>query len=107
MNTDKINEVSFQIIMNAGDARSTAMESLAEAKKGDIDKAKKLIKEARNQINNAHQYQTSLINAEANGEKNEINVLLIHSQDHLMNAMTVLDLAEEFIDLYDKFYAKL
>ena len=107
MNTDQINEVSFQIIMNAGDARSTAMESLAEAKKGDIDKAKKLIKEARNQINNAHQYQTSLINAVANGEKNEINVLLIHSQDHLMNAMTVLDLAEEFIDLYDIVYEKL
>ena len=32
---------------------------------------------------------------------NEISVLLIHSQDHLMNGMTVLDKAEEFINLYE------
>ena len=82
MNTDKINEVSFQIIMSAGDARSTAMESLAEAKKGEIDKAKELIKEARNQINNAHQYQTSLINAEANDLANESIKHLSHSFHH-------------------------
>ncbi|MEI3234781.1 MAG: PTS lactose/cellobiose transporter subunit IIA [Intestinibacter bartlettii] len=25
----------------------------------------------------------------------------MHSQDHLMNGMTVLDMAEEFINLYE------
>lgn len=106
MNMYEMNEISFQIIVRAGEARSIAMESLAVAKTGDIDGASRLLKEARNEIHNAHQYQTSLINAEANGEKNEINVLLVHSQDHLMNAMTVLDLAEEFINLYEVVYNK-
>lgn len=101
MNKDEIYEVSFQIIMNSGEARSMAMESIAESKKGNIEDARKLLASAREEINKAHKYQTSLIQAEANGEENNINVLLIHSQDHLMNAMVILDLAGEFIDLYD------
>ncbi|HCW36206.1 MAG TPA: PTS cellobiose transporter subunit IIA, partial [Staphylococcus sp.] len=32
--------------------------------------------------------------------ESELNLLLIHSQDHLMNAITVKDLANEMIDLY-------
>ncbi len=101
MNKDQIYEVSFQIIMNSGEARSMAMESIAEAKKGNIENARNLLTQAREEINKAHKYQTDLIQAEANGEENDINVLLIHSQDHLMTAMVILDLAGEFIDVYE------
>ena len=31
---------------------------------------------------------------------------MVHAQDHLMNAITVKDMAEEFIDLYEKIYLK-
>ncbi|MFX3707996.1 PTS lactose/cellobiose transporter subunit IIA, partial [Streptococcus suis] len=31
-----------------------------------------------------------------------IGLLMIHSQDHIMNAITFLDLAREMIDLYKK-----
>ena len=101
MNKDQIYEVSFQLIMNSGEARSMAMESIAEAKKGNIENARNLLTQAREEINKAHKYQTDLIQAEANGEENDINVLLIHSQDHLMTAMVILDLAGEFIDVYE------
>ena len=101
MNKDQIYEVSFQIIMNSGEARSMAMESIAEAKKGNIENARNLLTQAREEINKAHKYQTDLIQTEANGEENDINVLLIHSQDHLMTAMVILDLAGEFIDVYE------
>ena len=53
-------------------------------------------------MNNSHNYQTELITSEANGEKNEITVLLVHSQDHLMTGMVVIDMAEQFIDVYEK-----
>ena len=66
------------------------------------EEAKELLAEARAEVNKAHHFQTNLIQAEANGSKNEISVLLIHSQDHLMNGMTVLDMAGEFIDLYER-----
>ena len=67
-----------------------------------FEEAKELLAEARAEVNKAHRFQTNLIQAEANGSKNEISVLLIHSQDHLMNGMTVLDMAGEFIDLYER-----
>jgi cellobiose PTS system EIIA component len=27
---------------------------------------------------------------------------MVHAQDHLMNAITVIDMAREFVDLYEK-----
>jgi len=51
MNKDQIYEVSFQIIMNSGEARSMAMESIAEAKKGNIENARNLLTQAREEIN--------------------------------------------------------
>ena len=101
MNAEEILEVCFQIIMYAGNARSMAMESISLAKEAKFEEAKELLAEARAEVNKAHRFQTNLIQAEANGSKNEISVLLSHSQDHLMNGMTVLDMAEEFINLYE------
>ncbi len=101
MKREEIFELSFQIIMNSGEARSMAMEAISLAKNGEIEKARNMITDARVEINKAHRHQTSLIQSEANGETNEVTVLLIHSQDHLMNGMTVLDMAEEFINLYE------
>ncbi|MGV3240694.1 PTS lactose/cellobiose transporter subunit IIA [Streptococcus hyovaginalis] len=43
-----------------------------------------------------------MIQGEARGEKFESRLLLIHAQDHLMNAMTVVDMAKEFIELHKK-----
>ncbi|MDX7989752.1 PTS lactose/cellobiose transporter subunit IIA, partial [Xenorhabdus sp. 12] len=58
-------------------------------------------------INEAHHFQTELIQSEARGEKTEISVLLIHAQDHLMNAITVKELAEEFITLHKRVEEKV
>ena len=49
----------------------------------------------------AHRFQTELIQNEANGNKTEMSVILVHAQDHLMNAMNFQQIAEEFIDLYE------
>ena len=44
--------------------------------------------------------QTQLLTKEANGERSEVSLLMVHAQDHLMNAMTVKDLATEIVDIY-------
>ncbi len=105
MDNDKMVEISFQIIGYAGDARGIAMEAISEAREGNIEQAKDMIKEAKEEINKAHTYQTELITNEANGEKNEFSVLLIHSQDHLMTGLTVIDLAEQFVYVYEQLQA--
>ncbi|MBM7599947.1 PTS system cellobiose-specific IIA component [Virgibacillus halotolerans] len=97
---DEMTEVAFQIILYAGNGKSNAMEAIQEAKAGDFAAADQLIEEAGEELGKAHHYQTSLLQKEANGEQNLINVMLIHSQDHLMTSMTVRDLAVEIIEIY-------
>ncbi|CEI80952.1 lichenan-specific phosphotransferase enzyme IIA component [Oceanobacillus oncorhynchi subsp. incaldanensis] len=95
-----ITEIAFQIILYAGNGRSSAMEAIQEAKEGNFEEAESKLIEAGEELNKAHEFQTNLLQGEANGKSTEINIILIHSQDHLMNAMTVRDLATEIIELY-------
>ena len=94
-------EIIMNLIVNGGDARSRAMLAIHSAKAGDIKRAKELLLEVEDYLVKAHNYQTSLIQDEASGNKVELSLLMVHAQDHLMNAMTVRDLAQEFVDLYE------
>lgn len=102
---DTANEMqllSFQIILHAGNARSSAMEAISLAKAGDALAAREKMDEVEQEFTEAHKLQTKLLQDEASGNKTELSVILIHAQDHLMTAMTVKDMANEFIDLYEK-----
>lgn len=96
-------EVVMSLIMNAGNSKSFSMEAIKAAKENDFSLAAEKLKEAETAINAAHNAQTSLLTKEASGEKTELSMLLIHGQDHLMNAITFLDIAKEFVELYEKF----
>lgn len=95
-----ITEIAFQIILYAGNGKSSAMEGIHEAKDGNFEAADKKIEEAGEELGKAHEFQTKLLQAEASGEGQSVNVILVHSQDHLMTAMTVRDLAIEIIEIY-------
>jgi PTS system cellobiose-specific IIA component len=97
---DKMNEIAFQIILFAGNGKSSAMEAIQEAKKGNFEEAEAKLKEAGEELGKAHGFQTELLQQEAQGNGQGVNVILVHSQDHLMTAMTVRDLAVEIIELY-------
>ncbi|WP_205418580.1 PTS lactose/cellobiose transporter subunit IIA [Paraliobacillus sediminis] len=90
------------IIVNGGNARSNAMRAIAASKQGNIEEANQFMELASEDLNKAHRIQTDLIQAEARGDKAEISLLMIHAQDHLMNAMTVKDLAVEMIHMHEK-----
>ena len=66
--------ISFALIAAAGTARSLALE--------------------------AHHQQTQLLVKEANGEHTEVNVMLVHAQDHLMTSMLAQELIAEMIELH-------
>jgi PTS system cellobiose-specific IIA component len=98
-----LEEIIMGLIVNGGNARSKAMEAIQYAKEGNIAEAKVLIEKANEDLGKAHEAQTELIQTEAGGTPIDLSILMIHAQDHLMNAMTVKDLANEFIDMYEKF----
>ena len=102
MNEQTINELSFQLILHSGNARSCAMEAIKLQKDRETEQAKNKLREADQEFTEAHKFQTSLIQREADGEQLDIQVILIHAQDHLMTALTVKDMAQEIIELHQK-----
>lgn len=88
------------LIMHGGDAKSKAVEAIRAAKKGEFTQAQQLLEQAQQSLSVAHKSQTSLLTAEASGNSNQVSLLMVHGQDHLMNAITFLDMAKETIELY-------
>lgn len=93
-------EISFSIILHAGNATNACVEAMQKAKEKNYDKAEKLLAEAAVEINLAHQVQKDLLVDVANNKKMVIDIILIHAQDHLTSAMTLKIVAEEIIELY-------
>ncbi len=95
-------EIVFQIILYAGNARSSAMEAIELAKAGKFQESREELASAKKELVSSHKIQTRIIRKEAAGEKTEMSVMIVHAQDHLMNAITIHDMASEFIDLYER-----
>lgn len=95
-------ETIMGLIVNGGDAKSSAMEAIHSAKEEKFDEAKKKLEEADEALRKAHNAQTSMLTKEASGDNVEVSLLMVHAQDHLMNAITFKDLAEELITVYER-----
>lgn len=100
--TIDLERIVMELVVNSGNARSLAMEALRTAKDGDCGAAEETLKEADRVLLGAHEIQTELIQKELNGEKMEMSLLMVHAQDHLMNAMTVIDLVKEMVAIMKK-----
>lgn len=103
---EELMEIAFGIITFAGEAKFMTKEALKLAREGKFTEAREKLEEAKNTLNGAHKNQTALITKEANEEKIEMSVVLVHSQDHLMTTMSEISLAEELISMYELIYNK-
>ena len=92
--------IAMELVGNAGESKSLAFEALAEAKKGNFDEATDKLNDSKKSILKAHELQTELIVKEADGEKMEVGLLMVHAQDHLMTSMLARDLISEMVELY-------
>ena len=95
-----LESIAMTLVGNAGEGRSLAFEALNEAKKGNFEKAEQLLKESQKRTLAAHEIQTQLICNEADGNKTEMNLLMVHAQDHLMTSMLARELITELIEIY-------
>lgn len=93
------NNVSFELILHAGNAMSLSMESLYDARENRFEEAEEKLLQADKEINEAHKIQSDLLFKMANNEKVEVDVLLVHAQDHLSMAMVTRNFAEEILCL--------
>lgn len=100
--SEKVYELAFNIIVHAGESRSLSSEAMDAAENYDFKKAEELLEKANEEFLKCHEVQTDMLTREANGEENEINVILIHSQDHLTMATMAMDNARRWIKINKK-----
>ena len=98
---DQQEQIVINLIVNAGSARSSAIEAIQYAKAGDIEKAEESLGNAKEAVNEAHHSQTEMIQAEIRGEKAPLSLLMVHAQDHYMTSQLAKDLIETLIEVLD------
>lgn len=94
--------IIMQLIVEGGNARSEAIEAIRCARDGDFSAAEEHIRQCDKCLTEAHNAQTGLLHNEADGNETPVKLLMVHAQDHLMNAITVHDLAVEIIEILKK-----
>jgi PTS system cellobiose-specific IIA component len=97
-------EEIMELIVHGGDARSKAIEAMRKMKDNDFESARALMKECHESILIAHKVQTKLLQEEASGANGEVQLLMVHAQDHLMDAMVMRDMVDNLIDIQEKNY---
>ncbi|CAI0699379.1 PTS lactose/cellobiose transporter subunit IIA [Serratia ficaria] len=90
----------MELLVQAGSARSALLAGLQQARGGDFNAAEASLAEARAAIGRAHGMQTALIGIDQGAGKIPLSLIVVHAQDHLMNAMLIQDLATDMIELY-------
>ena len=99
---DKQYEDIFGMIILAGDARAYASEASNLADDYDFEAAEDKLKQARQKLVEAHNIQTEFLNKEASGEGGNMNIFLVHAQDHFSMASMAIEFAEKLIRVYKK-----
>ncbi|EGU37303.1 PTS system, lactose/cellobiose specific IIA subunit [Vibrio ichthyoenteri ATCC 700023] len=99
MDKEQYEEWVMSLIVQAGQCRSMLMNAMREARQGNFASADELISSAKQALKEAHHIQTQLIEYDEGEGKLPVHIVMVHAQDHLMNAVLLMDMAEEIIDL--------
>lgn len=103
---EELELVCFEIISNVGMARGSYVEAIDLATEGKFEEAEEKVKEGNAFYVKGHEAHADLIAKEAAGERTEIFLVLVHAEDQLMSAENFKLLADKFIALCRKMYAK-
>ena len=99
---DLENEV-MALIMHAGHARSLIFQAIRYAREEDnYLLAEESMQQAQEALSGAHLVQTRLIEADEGSGKIPVYLVMVHAQDHLMNAIMLLEMGREIIALHEK-----
>lgn len=101
MSSDDLQLIAFNIILHSGNAKTKIHDAFNAMRQTDFNLAKQLLEQANEQILQAHKSQTGLLQSYANGIKINMEIIMVHAQDHLMTTMTMRELAIEMVHLYE------
>jgi len=104
--TEEMCLVFFHLMVNSGAAKSSFVEAIQLAKKGQFEDANAKLEEAEEAFVEAHKIHAELIQKEASGEKTEFSLLFMHAEDQMASTEIVQLLAQELIELYRNKHAQ-
>lgn len=90
----------FEIIAQAGSAKSLFIEAIRHAKNRQFQKAEENVRLGEQALTQAHKPHFELITKEAQDGALPPTLLMIHAEDQFMAAEQFKIMAEEMIDLY-------
>lgn len=97
-------QICFQIISEAGMARSCFFESIQKIRDEQTKAALTAIKNGKSHYHEAHVAHRQLVQREAQGDKVWMSLLLSHAEDLLMSAEIMGELSKEFISVYEEIH---
>ncbi|WP_108650207.1 PTS lactose/cellobiose transporter subunit IIA [Dongshaea marina] len=100
-----LEEKVMTLICSAGACRSLLMEALQKAREGAIPEAELRVEQARESLNAVHAVQTRLIEEDAGEGKLQVPIVMVHAQDQVMNAVLLMDLTKELIEVHRRLAA--
>lgn len=94
--------VAFEIILHSGNARTAVHEAMDFMKEAKFDEAEAKLAEADEELTLAHKAQADMLHEFGQGTKIEVQIIMVHAQDHLMTTMTLKEVAVEMENIYKR-----
>lgn len=101
MENEELISQAMQMIANGGEAQSIAIHAIELARQGNIEEAKKEISRGEESLKKSHEVNTKLLVKEANNEKIDFSLFLIHATEHMTVGQVFLQMAKEFVNVYE------
>ncbi len=92
-------EIVFNIILHAGEARTALIEAMNCTRTFDFQKSSEYLEKATKSIQKAHLSQSELIRKEVKGETQIVSLLMVHAQDHLATAISMKEMVHEMNEM--------
>lgn len=98
---EDLNQISMKVILHAGNTRSITMQIMDKLSQNtvSIEDITQLLTKAHRELTVAHNFQTDMIQNEAQGKEIPFSVLFIHAQDTLMSVQSELLMTEKIIKI--------
>ncbi|MDN6195338.1 MAG: PTS cellobiose transporter subunit IIA [Atopostipes suicloacalis] len=102
MESEELQEVAFTIILHSGEARTLVHEAFKDMRESKYEESMEKLDESDEKLVEAHKSQTKLLKEYAGGEEINMEIIMVHAQDHLMSTMTLREVALEMLAFYKK-----
>lgn len=93
-----ISDVSCEIIAAVGAAKGNFIEAIRYARNKQLKEAKEAYEEGVKNYNQGHKTHHELITKFAQGDKIDLDILLVHAECQMMSAEDFMVIASELID---------